>query len=476
MRRVIHFLTLLSRLCLVLAPLSWLLPWLTVGEASEETSGISLLFVFGGLVFALPGYLRFLWFGPPLVARPRLRAGRQLEVHHLWRRTSPYLALFVGMALLFYLPDGTSGSGSGAAALMLLCAGATLVIPAIQRYDPARDRAVLAAQMACLLRMGIPLSEGLDKLAEDARSRLRTRFQGLPQTLHMVSQDLQAGAQLSYAVSCHAYFPTYWVSFTTLGERSETLADELERLSLLEQQRAATPPLLRLVLTFIAVMLLGLFLDTYIRATFVRVMEPVTGAHFGLWEAASWLTRLSLLGFLLAALQRSLGGNPRRRLFHNLADGIRLRLPLWGPALRVEQQTLAVLALLAGARQHRSLADMLSLANETVSLPPYKSLLDPSRALAGASLADCLSRPAGLFAPEVVWLVRQGEDTGQLVGALELAVTHLDELRKDWHRRLDLGVDVGLQLFMGLLVALYVFGFWVPMLDYYRAVLEEAPL
>lgn len=479
-----RFLAAASRILLVLGPLIWVLPWLILGVANADTASIALLTIFGGLVAGSPGLVRFFWSGPGFRPRPRLRAGQLIPVQHLWRHTNAFLIYFVVTGSLFFLltpAEGeNNGSGQGPGILMLLLAAATLVLSAVQRYDPARDRAVVAAQMAGLLRMGIPLGEGLEMLALDARGRLKTRFQGLPQVLHYLSQDLKAGAQLSYAVSCQAYFPPYWQSLASLGERTDSLADELDRLSLLEQQRAASPGVLRLVITMIFVVLLGLFLDTYIRSTFEGVAESMQGtASFALWDVASALTRFTILAFLVAAGQRAFGTaslQRGRRVLAEVDAWVRLRLPLWGPALRLEQQSLAVLALLAGARQQRSLADMLGLARETVDLPPYQRLLDPQRAFSGTSLAGCLGKPAGLFEPEVIWLVRQGESTGQLAGALELAVAHLGELREDRQRRLMLGLDVGLQLFLGLVVAAYIFGFWLPMVGYYGLLLEDSVL
>jgi len=467
-RRLARLITLFGRVLRACAPIAWLL---LAPVNPEEATPIAGLLVFVGLLAGLPSLVGFLWSGPELERRPRLRAGQQLSVPHLLRRSGKLVAYLFGMSLLFSL----SGA-PGPATLMALLGFLVVIAPAAQRYDPARDRAVLATQLASLLRMGVPLAEGLEKLAVDARGRLRTRFQGVPQILYYLSQDIRAGAQLSYAVSCQAYFPAYWVSLTSLGERTDALPEELDRLSLMEQQRAAGPGVLRLMITLAVVLLLGMFLNTYIRPTFAAIAEGigVTGAIFHLWDLGALLIKLTLLLFCLAAFRRAFGrahGGAGR-----LAAWLRLRLPLWGPALRVEQQSLALLALLAGARQHRSLAEMLGLARECVDLPPYQRLLNPERARAGTSLAGCLSQPAGLFAPEVIWLVRQGELTGQLVGALEMALSHLEELREDRQRRLLLGVDLGLQLFLGLLVALYMFGFWLPILGYYGMLLEESVL
>ena len=323
--------------------------------------------------------------------------------------------------------------------------------PARQRFQLGQKRvkpqvlAVTLAQLADLLKSGVPLLRALEVLGKQASEPL------LAEVMTDVRNQVAEGSTLDAALGKHAaVFGELTVSMVRAGGEGGFLEDALERTAaFIEQQEdlkgrvvgAATYPVLLAVVGFIATTVLIVFFVPKFAELFARLEErgELPFLTVGLLWTSDTLGRYGLLIIAAAAgafwwvrrqLQTDRGQEFRDRwkLKLPLAGGILLSLAVsrfcrvLGTLLQNGVPILRALEISSDSTGNRVLAAAIGRAASNIS--------------SGESLAKPLAA-CGLFPQSVVEMISVAEESNTLEKVL---IDIADGVERRTSRQLDLAV------------------------------------
>lgn len=321
-------------------------------------------------------------------------------------------------------------------------------------------------------KSGIPLLEGLADLGVSTDNR---RFREVISAMH---EDMHGGKLLSEAMARHpAVFDRLFVSLIRTGEQTGNMPEVLHDLAAtLNWQDAlvSKTKLLLLYPTIVFIVVTGVvfFLMLYLvpkLVTFLTTMQQTlplqTRLLIGLSEIFTDYWAL-LLGVPLTLLAIGVTAVRTNTNAHLLWDYLKLNLPLVGPILqqillarfanyfallyRSGITILDALAACEGVVANRYVADGLRRAGQQIN--------------AGDSLTESL-RNLGLFPPLVIRMIRIGETTGALDEALLNVGAFYQRSVENWVERALKLLQVGLTMFLGLILAFIMYAVLSPIYD-----------
>lgn len=340
-------------------------------------------------------------------------------------------------------------------------------------FDRVRpqDVAILTRQLATLIRAGIPLSESLSALVEQATSPR------LQRTLAEVRKKVNEGQSLGDAFGEHPkIFPDLYVNMVRAGEVSGNLDKVLSRLAeFLDGQVKLRAKVQGAMVYPIVMAVVGMAITGMLM---VVVVPQITEIFKDLGKALPWNTQVLifvshitgdwwwLLLILIAGLiflfrwwKRSAKGKPRW-------DAFLLRLWVLGPLIRMIAigrfaRTLGTL-LASGVPLLKALEIVQHLLQNEVLM---KVVGDARVAIReGESIATQLAK-SGHFPPMVTRMIAVGERAGELEGMLEnVAVAYESEVELKINRLMTL-MEPLLILAMGGVIGFIVFSILMPILE-----------
>lgn len=340
-------------------------------------------------------------------------------------------------------------------------------------FDRVRpqDIAVLTRQLATLLKAGIPLSECLQALTEQATS------EKLRRTLSDVRAKVNEGTSLGDALEQHSkLFPDLYVNMVRAGETAGNLEHVLKRLAEFMDGQVRLRAKISSALMYPAVMaVVGIGITAMLM---VVVVPKITQIFADMGKALPWNTRLLiwtsditgnywwLIGALGIAAYFAIRWWKNRPAGRHLLDRLWLRLWVVGPLVRMVAisrfaRTLGTM-LAAGVPLLRTLEIVRSILGNTVLMKVIDTARDAIRE--GESIADPLAK-SGQFPPVVTRMIAVGERSGQLEGMLETVADAYEmevELRI---QRLTTLMEPLMILLMGGIVGFIVMSILLPILD-----------
>jgi len=279
-------------------------------------------------------------------------------------------------------------------------------------------------QMSILVRAGVPLVEGLQGLAEQARSRT------LRACLAQMTADVSQGMALSDAFSRHPVaFPQLAVEMARVAEAGGDLAESLDKLANHMETNAEITRKVKSALAY-PIVVLGIsvvtvvVMVTFILPRFMKLFDQM-GAKLP-WTTKMLVavshTMTSRWYVILAALAgavwwarrfaRSPSGKAR-------IDRLVLSLPLVGDIVRkiVLSRAIATMATLlsSGVPMVKTLETSGAAANNEVV---REALLRACKDVAEGNATSQALRATGVFPPLVLQMVASGEKTGELPAML----------------------------------------------------------
>lgn len=294
-----------------------------------------------------------------------------------------------------------------------------------------RETGQIFSQLAVMLEAGLSLERGLEILID------QTSKPYLKRALHDILQDIRLGFPLHHALEAHhRLFPGMAAQMVRVGESGGGLAEMLSRVSLyLENQSEITKRILTALaypgIVFIFAVAAVMGISYFIMPMFVDLYEgsgvPLPVLTSLVMHSADFIRHYGFLVLMvgLAAVYQAvracrrpaLGMAVQRRLFSLPMLGKMLR----GMALMHITETMAVL-LKVGVP---ALSALETARNTTEN--PYLQVIVEKTCLdmrAGRGIAVSLAQH-GLFEEMYIRMIAAGEESGSLVGMLEVLSKHL---------------------------------------------------
>jgi type II secretory pathway component PulF len=284
----------------------------------------------------------------------------------------------------------------------------------------AEERAWLAASLADLCEMGLPLDEAVGRLAAEIPGR--SRFGRAVGRMHEV---LRRGGTLSYAAATSPVLPPRWGRLLGAAEARGDLASPLRSLARLELREPSFPfgAAVGAALTLLALAALAGFLGACIMPTFLALRES--------GEAPAAVRLLAgFAAFARSGVPISLAGGTLvlvGLLATHPARGAALLAHLGGRAAALRDQAFAASVIAAALRQGVPVVEAVEAASEAAVTPPARAALAAMAADPSTSLGDALARRADFFDSPLILACRLADSDEALADALEAGSDRLIE-------------------------------------------------
>ena len=348
-----------------------------------------------------------------------------------------------------------------------------------RRHAGRRDLISFCFHMQQIARANAPLLEGLKDLIGSTEN---SRFRDL---LTLVADDLEGGKLLSEALAAHPrVFDKVFVALVRAAEKSDQMETVFARLEgRLKQQDELHAEFTRLLiypsLAATAVLAAAAVLLFYLTPKLAMLvsslnlpMPATTRALIAVSDAARAHLPWLLPGLAVALAGTVVGFRQSPRLAARL-DGLLLRLPILGPALRkrILARVTGLLALLL--QSGVGLLEALQACGESANNRVIRAKLMAATHLiaGGGGVGDSLGRQS-LLPPLVLRMVHTGEANGALAEALENVAWFFERDSRETITRVLKLLEPGLAALLGLLLALLLLSVFLPVYQ----IIGELPL
>ncbi|HET6203961.1 MAG TPA: type II secretion system inner membrane protein GspF [Planctomycetota bacterium] len=303
----------------------------------------------------------------------------------------------------------------------------------VQSRRTLEETATVTRQLATLLAAGIPLTETLRAVIEQASSRR------LEATFRDLREKVTQGSMFADALALHPdYFSELYVNMVRAGEASGNIDIVLSRLSdfIASQRRlrekvsaALTYPVVMLIIGTLVVTVLMTFVVPQITKMIASAGQVLPLPTKALILVSEFLYRFWwVLALAVAAVSWSVNAVYRTEKGRLAIDTFLLRIPVVGELLRkqaVARFTTTFSTLLkSGIPVTRCLEIAPSILNNRVLSNVLAEVRE--RIVEGADIATPLKR-SGAFPPLVGYMIAVGEQSGQLEQMLDKVAAAYDE-------------------------------------------------
>jgi type II secretory pathway component PulF len=337
--------------------------------------------------------------------------------------------------------EATKGGGPAKSAVTGERSLAALLPPSLQawskrqRKPKLQELATYTQQLANLLNSGMPLTVALNSM-----THLETR--GISADVsRQLRQEVMEGRSLSDAMSKQPLiFTDLYVNMVRAGETSGSLVEVLRRLAahyerFAEVQQKFTSALIYPAFVTVVGIAVMFFFMTYMLPKFMAIFEGmnvqlplmtrmlVTISHV---FAGYWWLMLTVVITAIIIYKRFAATERGRRTI----DEWRMRMPVFGKAVRLNLFGQFARTLSTLLENGVPVLTALKITEQIIPNRVVKEAIANARQQVtdGKSLAEPLAR-SGVFPQLMVDLVRIGEETGDVPGALKnVADTYEGEL------------------------------------------------
>jgi general secretion pathway protein F len=327
-----------------------------------------------------------------------------------------------------------------------------------RRRMPVRSLAAATAQIATLLRAGLPLDEAIEVAAEISEAP-RERA-----ALRALLERLRGGSSLADAMTAEGSFPDFAISMVRAGEAGAGLEPALARLTeFLERDQAAREhiksallyPAVVALVCCASIGVLFAFVVPRFRPLFEQAGDALPAPARALLAAsdlvqAFWWTLPAALVAAVLLVRRELRDRRRRQRWDRLV----LRVPLLGPIV-VKTQTIHFTRTVGTLLKNGvPLVNALSITRGAVGNTVFGEAADTvlEQVRTGKGLAEPL-RATGVFPPLALRLIRIGEESGRQDDMLLRVAEVLEaDTRRTIDRLLSL-LTPALTIALGMIVA-----------------------
>lgn len=319
------------------------------------------------------------------------------------------------------------------------------------------------------VRSGVPLAEGLLNMAVSFSGK----FQAIVHSFH---EELMQGALLSQV--CQNYstlFSPVVCALVKLGENSGDLGQSCRHIrEYLVQQGDYRKKIMRAIrypaISFAVLIAAGSFFISCLLPELVIFFQmndlqvpPVTRFLMGLLNISWWGVAIILAAFLFPTLGLYVWLLPKSRLW---LGALSYRILPFGQLRAHYQYTRFLHALTILCREQMHLLLALTAAKHVVSSPWLRTHLDQAQesVISGKKLSNALE-DVPFFGRFYIQIIRSGESTGNLTGALDCA---WEVASKDTEQRFDYWLSMLEPLLLLMITGVIVFLLSSMLLPFYE--------
>ncbi len=295
------------------------------------------------------------------------------------------------------------------------------------------DIVYITGQLAVMADTGITLSVALESIAKQEQNLT------LKAVLLDLKSQVESGEDFSAALARHPkYFDRTYIALIRASEKTGTLAEMLESISLYMRNQLDTMQKVRGALAYPMVMLVlatgvTIFLLTYVLPKFeplftrkgiklpamTVVLMTTSDLLMNYWWA--WL-----IGLVVVVVTFIMGR--KTPMGRNIIDWLAINTPIIGPLVRKVILSRSVRTLGTMVESGVSMLDSLKLAGEVSANVYYERawLHALDQVTEGKSICDSLHGNS-LFPGPLVQMIAAGEDTGKLDHVLRKVSSHYDK-------------------------------------------------
>ncbi|MCB9823038.1 type II secretion system F family protein [Candidatus Nomurabacteria bacterium] len=284
----------------------------------------------------------------------------------------------------------------------------------------AKDRIIFTRQLATLLNAGLPLTQSLHTVSEQAESKQLTVI------INEVISTVEGGVALSEALSKHPkVFNDVYIALVAAGESSGTLDQALERIADQQEKDADMISKVRgalvypVIVTFVIGAVVIFLLTTVVPQIqllykdFNKELPFLTAILIGFANILInfwWLILIVLIaiGFFLSRWLKTSSGT-------DLADNLKMNVPLFGDLftkLYMARFSRTGQTLVASGVQ---MLEMLRITSRAVDNVHVARAIDRAakKVQGGKALSDSL-KDEDVFLPLVPQMLKVGEQSGSI--------------------------------------------------------------
>lgn len=343
-------------------------------------------------------------------------------------------------------PGGGGSKGSLIKRLRTLTGGATAMTR--KRLD---EVATVTRQMSTLLGAGIPLTETLKAIIEQAQSR------ELSMTFRDIREKVSQGATFGDALAFHPqYFNELYVNMVRAGETAGNLDVVLSRLAdFVQKQRklrdkvsaAMTYPIVMVIVALLVVSILMTLVVPKITQSLlsqrkaVPLPTEILIAISDFMQSYWWVLAIGLAVSLVAV--QWVYKQPAGRL---AIDRFVLKIPVFGDLLKKQAIARFSTTFSTLLKSGVPVVQCLEISGRIVNNRVLQAVIDDVRVkiVEGADIATPIKR-SGQFPPVVGYMIAVGEQSGQLE-------TILDRISETYDEEIDLATQRATALLEPMLI------------------------
>ncbi|MGB8367579.1 MAG: type II secretion system F family protein, partial [Candidatus Babeliales bacterium] len=339
-----------------------------------------------------------------------------------------------------------------------------------RRNVTVKEKILFTKQFAILLKSGVPLLQSIELLTDQFEGQLRL-------ILVNIKDDIKEGIPLADALKKYPrVFSTIYVQLVRAGEASGQLETILERLTEYLERReelakkvrgALQYPLMQLIVAGLVVGILLTFVVPQMTENFVAQGKTLPGPTQFLVNISSFITGhyFILIGSLLIFILLFMYWRSTPKGAYIL-DSIKLRLPL----IKYLSKTNAVvqfsytLGMLLEGGVH--LSEALDIVVQIIDNRILADALNKARdkIVKQGKIAQYLEQ-TGIFPPIAIYLIKTGEQTGQLDNMLLIVAQNYEEELKELTNRLTALLGPIMLITMAVIVGFIVLAVALPIMQ-----------
>ncbi|MFN0206079.1 MAG: type II secretion system inner membrane protein GspF [Planctomycetota bacterium] len=328
-------------------------------------------------------------------------------------------------------PDGKAEKGKKISLIKrirTITGGATAMTR--KRLD---EVATVTRQMSTLLGAGIPLTETLKAIIEQAQSK------ELSMTFRDIREKVSQGATFADALVYHPqYFNELYINMVRAGEAAGNLDVVLARLAdFVQKQRklrdkvsaAMTYPIVMVIVATFVIAILMTFVVPKITQSLLQQRKAIPVPTQILISVSEFMQHywwlLAMMLAVLIVIVQQIYKMPRGRL---VFDKLVLKVPVFGDLLRKQAIARFSTTFSTLLKSGVPVVQCLEISGRIVNNRVLQAVIDDVRLkiIEGADIATPIKK-SGAFPPVVGYMIAVGEQSGQLESILDRISENYDE-------------------------------------------------